>query len=614
LAAVALAVATAGLVIVTGATAGTEAPVRSAHYGAAGKNIAKAGGTFRIDWESSFDFTDDFDPTGEYLGEAFGIYSDMLVRTLVGYNHVADAPGNVIVPDLATSTGAVTNGGKTYTFHLKSGIKFGPPLNREITSKDVLFAFERIGTKSVNAQYAFYYAPIKGMAAFTAGKAKTISGIQTPDPKTIIFNLTKPTGDFLFRLAMPAAGPIPPEVGSCFTQPGQYGRYVISSGPYMIAGSDKLDATSCATITKSGGISGFDGTTNLDFVRNPDYNPATDSPKARENLPDAFNFTVNSNTDDIYAKVTRGDIEEEVASETPSVLRQYHGSPQLHTNDGDRTWYLTMNTTQPPFDDVHVRRAVNFIVDRDALRKAWGGPSAGEVATHIAPDAVLQNKLKGYAPYGANGKGNLAKAKAEMKLSKYDTNHDGICDASACKNIYTVTGDTDVQKGMVPSLEQSMKAIGMTLKDRVLKDAYTPIQTPRLNIAFSTRPGWGKDYADALTFFAPLFDGRNIIPTGNTNYSLLGITPALAKKIGVKGDIAAAQNASINKDLDKCAPLAGGDRVSCYAALDKKLTTQVVPWVPYLWSYAQSVSAKDVTQFGFDQFSNGIAYAHVAMQ
>jgi hypothetical protein len=54
--------------------------------------------------------------------------------------------------------------------------------------------------------------------------------------------------------------------------------------------------------------------------------------------------------------------------------------------------------------------------------------------------------------------------------------------------------------------------------------------------------------------------------------------------------------------------------VSCYAALDKKLTTQVVPWVPYLWSYAQSVSAKDVTQFGFDQFSNGIAYAHVAMQ
>ena len=300
----------------------------------------------------------------------------------------------------------------------------------------MLWAFERIGTPSVGAEYGFYYDAIKGMAAFKAGKSKVISGIKTPDLKTISFTLTKPTGDFLYRLTMPATGPQPQEVSGCFTQPNEYGRYVISSGPYMIAGSDKLNASSCDTIKASGGISGFDGEKVLDLVRNPDYNPATDSPKARENFPDEFTFTVNSNTDDIYARVGRGDIEEEVASETPSVLRQYHGSPQLHTNDGDRTWYLTMNLTQPPFDDVHVRRAVNFVVDRDALRKAWGGASAGAIATHIAPDAVLNNELKGYAPYG-NGTGDLAKAKAEMKLSKYDKNHDGICDASACKNLLT---------------------------------------------------------------------------------------------------------------------------------------------------------------------------------
>ena len=112
---------------------------------------------------------------------------------------------------------------------------------------------------------------------------------------------------------MPAAGPIPQEVAGCFTQPNEYGRYVISSGPYMLAGSDKLDATSCDTIKASGGISGFDGTTNLDLVRNPDYNTATDSPKARENLPDEFTFTVNSNNDDIFAKVDRGDLEDEVS-------------------------------------------------------------------------------------------------------------------------------------------------------------------------------------------------------------------------------------------------------------------------------------------------------------
>jgi hypothetical protein len=71
---------------------------------------------------------------------------------------------------------------------------------------------------------------------------------------------------------------------------------------------------------------------------------------------------------------------------------------------------------------------------------------------------------------------------------------------------------------------------------------------------------------------------------------------------------------SINADLDRCGLLAGGPRVSCYAALDKKLTTQIVPWVPYLWSYAQSVSSQNVTKFVFDQFGGTIAYAHVAVK
>ena len=329
---------------------------------------------------------------------------------------------------------------------------------------------------------------------------------------------------------MPAAGPQPQEVASCFTKPFEYGRYVISSGPYMIAGSDKLNASSCDTIKASGGISGFDGEKVLDLVRNPAYNPATDSKAARENYPDEFTFTVNSNADDIYAKVGRGDIEEEIAGETPSVLRQYKGSPQLKTNDGDRTWYLTMNLTQAPFDDVHVRRAVNFVVNREALRKAWGGASAGAIATHIAPDAILNNKLKGYAPYGKDGRGDLAKAKAEMKLSKYDSNKDGICDAPSCKSIFTITGDRAVEVGFIPALTQNMKSIGLNIKDRVLKDAYTPIQTPRLNTPFSTRPGWGKDYADAKTFYGPLFDGRNIIPRVTRTTPSSGSRPAWPRR------------------------------------------------------------------------------------
>ena len=56
------------------------------------------------------------------------------------------------------------------------------------------------------------------------------------------------------------------------------------------------------------------------------------------------------------------------------MLRQYSGSNQLKSNSGDRTWYFMLNLTQPPFDDIHIRKAINWVVNKEALRKAWGGP------------------------------------------------------------------------------------------------------------------------------------------------------------------------------------------------------------------------------------------------
>ena len=102
------------------------------------------GGTYTVAFESSFGWTDGFDPTGEYLANAQVIYSSLLLRRLVGFNSLPGAAGNLPVPDLATSIPKPTNGGKTYTFHLRNGVKFGPPVNREITSKDVKYALERM--------------------------------------------------------------------------------------------------------------------------------------------------------------------------------------------------------------------------------------------------------------------------------------------------------------------------------------------------------------------------------------------------------------------------------------------------------------------------------------
>ena len=90
-------------------------------------------------------------------------------------------------------------------------------------------------------------------------------------------------------------------------------------------------------------------------------------------------------------------------------------------NSGDRTWYLTMNLTQPPFDDIHVRKAMNWIIDKAALRAGVGRPDRRRRSrTTSSADSMFNNELAEYDPYETpDDHGDLAKAKAAMKGSKY---------------------------------------------------------------------------------------------------------------------------------------------------------------------------------------------------
>ena len=189
-----------------------------------------------------------------------------------------------------------------------------------------------------------------------------------------------------------------------------------------------------------------------------------------------------------------------------------------------------------------------------------------------------------------------------------------LTDADERRQLRTIADTRSVDKTMIPILQADTAKIGITLAVRSINGAYTTIQTPSKNIPFAERPSWGKDYADPYTFFGELFDSRALIPSGNTNYSLVGITPAIntAKKLGVKGTLTGIP--SVNSDVDNCQAKTGQDRTTCWENLDKKMMTQVVPWVPYLWSYAQHISAPNVTRWVFDQFSGSTAYAHVAVK
>jgi peptide/nickel transport system substrate-binding protein len=601
-------------------TTGTGTGVSGASTSGGGPSqTGQKGGTYRTAIED-FGYTNGFDPTGEYLGTAWGLYSDMLLRNLVTYKHIEGVPGDQIVPDIASDLPQVSPDGLTYTFKLKSGVKFGPPVDRDVTSHDIEYAFERINTKSLVAQYGFYYdGVIKGMDG-QAKKPAPISGIETPDDQTIIFHLEKPTGDLLYRLAMPATAPMPKEVAGCFTKAGDYGRDVISSGPYMIAGEDKLDISSCSTIKP---ISGFDPTKVMTFVRNPNYDASTDSPDVRANNIDGLQITIDTNTADIFQKIQSGDLDGSWASTPPTpVEQQYLTNPDLkgllHADPGDRTWYITMNLLTPPFDDPHVRAAVNYAIDKQQLQKVWGGPIHGDIATHINPPTVLDFGGETFDPYKTPDEaGSVDLAKKEMAKSKYDTNHDGTCDASACKNILYLNRNSPPHVNMGPTITQNLAAIGLQLKERDLDTGtcYTTIQTVNKLVPISSCPGWGKDYADPSTF-AVLFHSSGISCTGQVNYSELGMDAKKAAECGA--NVTAAYNQvkpvlNADSEIDHCNTLSGTDRTDCWIQFDKDLMTKYIPWVPYLWATAITVVGKSVTHYEFDQFAGAISWCHISV-
>ena len=257
----------------------------------------------------------------------------------------------------------------------------------------------RLANPKDGGQYAFYYSVIKGWQDVADGKATTVSGITTPDDKTIVFHLTKPTGDFNLRMSMPATAPIPKEVGDCFEgKPGDYGRNVISSGPYMIKGSDGT-FSSCSALKPFSGYDGANGN-HIMLVRNPNYDQSTD--QYRKNYPDQFQYLVNSNADDIYAQVAgraaRRRAVEPAAEDDPAVR---DGSDPEAAPALERRRPHLVHDDEP--DAAAVRRHPRAQGDepdhgQERPPQGLGRPVVGSIATHIAPPVHVQQRARRVRP------------------------------------------------------------------------------------------------------------------------------------------------------------------------------------------------------------------------
>jgi peptide/nickel transport system substrate-binding protein len=381
-----------------------------------------------------------------------------------------------------------------------------------------------------------------------------------------------------------------------------------------------VDATSCDTIKASSPMSGFDPEDHSYFVRNPSYSAATDSPDVRGNYVDELRIDLNTNAQDIYAKIKAGTIDGAVSSGNPpaDVLQEYATSPDLQPllkqGGDDRTWFITMNLTTPPFDDIHVRKAVNLIMDKAGILQAWGGEISGVIATHIQPPA-LSGLGADYDPYATpNFAGDETAAKAEMAMSKYDTDGDGMCDAPECSGLKMINRATSPWTESEPVVVASLQKIGIGVDVTEAEDHYTIIQTVSNNIPIAMDPGWGKDYPDSSSFVGFLFDGRGIKAEGNYNYSLVGLTQAQATELGVT--LPSEAIPSVDADIDNCKQIALTDEqggLDCWNNLDKKLMEDVVPWVPYLWPNIITTISPAVTNWDFDQFAGTTAWSKVAV-
>jgi ABC-type transport system substrate-binding protein len=567
------------------------------------------------------------DPQFEYFPTYWELYRCCLLRTLLSYSGQSTGQGGATLrPDLAAALPRVSPDGLTWAFHLKHGLHYAPPFQaREIVAGDIVRALEREFRLGGNASYSFYYTVIEGANAFAAHRTDSIAGLEVPDPHTLVVHLTQPTGDLGYRFSLAATAPIPP--GADRGHDRDYGRYLVSSGPYMIAGSERMNFA--LPPTRQPPASGWRyryalrhgrfvtvGRETLLLVRNPSWDPRTDA--LRKAYPDRIELEMRgSRNSERYRnarEVDRGALDLVLDENAlPGQIRRYEQSKRLlqrlHMNAATELDFIAMNLALPPFDDVHVRRALNLALDRRALAHT-NGTELGPVTPteHVLPDSVEDDLLASYGPYPLRG--DLAAARAEMARSRYDRNHDGRCDAPACRGIVAYGRPLDLPHSPRAEalIRRDFARIGVVITDRHPRsNVIIPMfLRPRSHLALSLASGWAVDFPDAASF-APVLQKPS--DATNLDFSLLGATPGQLRRWGYR----VRSVPSVDTKIAQCRTLLGELRTRCWAELDQLLTERVVPWVPLDESEFAAVTSARVVRYSFDQFVAAPALDRLAL-
>jgi peptide/nickel transport system substrate-binding protein len=493
----------------------------SATHKATGKNALK-GGTLKIN-ENSGDF-DFVDPQLAYRTDDW----DMIFTTsmqLVSYPEKTGPAGSQLYPQAATAFPTISKDGKTYTFHIRTGLKFSD--GSTVTAAAFQRAWERILSPKMGSPLGVNLSlqdVVVGADTFLAGKAQHISGISAKG-QTLVFHLVKPNASFLPILSMQWFTAVKPNMPYSATGLNTYP----AAGPYYIASRDPGRS--------------------LVLKRNPYYKGD------RPANPDQIVITPNVDVDQSLLQVKAGQADMDLIGIPPtaasSLAKQYGvNKSRFYVGATSCVDFMGMNTARAPFDNVNLRKAVEYAIDRPAQVRLLGAFAGKRTSQILVPG------IPGYKPFNAYPLAGADVAKAKQ------VGGSAIASAPTLNVIHT-TSAYSTNRAQVA--EYNLKAVGFKINDvpTPATNYYQVIQTKGTSYNFVTNGGWCADYFDPFDYLNVLFDGRKIQAANNNNYTYF-------------------DNASFNKGLDAASALSGQARANAYAKLDQQLMVKYAPAVPYL--------------------------------
>ncbi|MGI5159621.1 ABC transporter substrate-binding protein [Microbispora sp. CA-102843] len=455
---------------------------------------AKSGGTvYMID-------RDDFshlDPGRVYVNYNSSV-SHLFTRQLTAYQH--DDSGNIkLVGDLATDTGTTTDGGKTWTFTLKDGVKWedGSP----ITSADIKYSFERLFADFITEgpDYAETWLvpdPKKSFRDQYKGPydGKELDSIETPDDKTVVFKLNGAHPDFNFTIAMTGYGAVP----KAHDTKQKYDKQPFSSGPYKIV----------SHITDK----------SMDLERNPNWDPNTDP--IRHAYPDKFHMefgvqaqqtterfmadTGNDKNAFTFHNAVAAERVQEVLGNAELMKRSLQGLTPFTT-------FYNINTKR--ITDINVRKAIITAWPSKQIQQISGGEvNTGKIATTVMSPTVL-----GYEAFDLYGK--LAKPEGDPEAAKALLAKSG----TANPTVVYAYNQTPTQEKVTVAIKEALtkagfKVVAKPLNPTTYYDAIGPVDN-KYDIYWG---GWAADWPTGSTAIQPQFDGR-LIADNAPNYTHLNV-------------------------------------------------------------------------------------------